>query len=77
MFCVEGSTITSLCRPQRLIMGKLGHDKARGGVGVAYFLLCRMHISCAGCILVVRNMMQFVISFSFQTIHMTDLEACV
>ena len=44
MFCVEGSAITSLCRPQRLIMGKLRHDKARGGVGVAYFLLCRMHM---------------------------------
>ena len=30
VFCVEGSAITSLCRPQRLIMGNLGHDKARG-----------------------------------------------
>ena len=45
MFCVEGSAITSLCRPQRLIMGKLRHDKARGWVGVASFWLCRMHIS--------------------------------
>ena len=45
MFCVEGSAITSLCRPQRLIMGKLGPDKARGWVRVASFWLCRMHIS--------------------------------
>ena len=53
VFCVERLAITSLCRPQRLIMGKLGQDKAGGKVGLGSHLF-----GCAGCILVVgQNMM--------------------